>query len=122
MIELPETPPYFAPCSPERVTYGGGTALRVGQDDGEGEFLWLSSGRVVFHASGETIVVNSSLEQFRESLLLIAEAQSAVRQQDPNREDVLRLERALRRVDSMVWDTPGAAWRSIVEEALNMAE
>ena len=84
--------------------------------------LLLDSGQVVFCVGADSCAVNSSLMQFRESLLLIAQAQAAAKQRDPSEEDVLRLQDALRRVDPMVWDTPGAAWPSIVEEALHMAE
>lgn len=67
-------------------------------------------------------MVNSSREQLRESLLLIAEAQAAAKHKNPGKEEVLLIERAMRRVDPMAWDTPGAVWPQVVEEAHSMAD
>lgn len=122
MTELPEVQPYFLPCAPERTPYGDGTALRIGHDDSLGEFLVLDSGQVVFVVDGHASLVNSSREHLRDSLLLIAQAQAAARNQDPTKQDVLRVEQAMRRVDPMAWDTPGSCWPNIVEEARLMAD
>jgi hypothetical protein len=71
--ELPETRPYFIPCAPERVPHGDSTALRIGRDMFEGETLLLDSGEVVQHQSGNTKLINTSLEAFREPLFLMGE-------------------------------------------------
>ncbi len=69
-----------------------------------------------------TLAWSIPLARIRDSLLLIAEAQAAAKRKDPSQEDVLRVERAMRRVDPMAWDTPGFAWPAIVDEARTMAD
>ena len=121
--DLPETPPYFYPCVPERVAHGAGTALRIGRDNFEGETLLLDSGDVVQFQCGNTKLINTSLDAFHESLILMAEALMARDKRLDTAtsaelaKEAKALERKMRRVDPKAWELDvGTCWPFTVEE------
>ena len=117
----PETPPYFYPVVPEPVRYGAGMATRIGRDNFRGETLLLDSGEVVQFRNGYTLLINSSLDAFRESLILMGEAMEGRdidRTPIPQLEsDAKLLERRMRGVDPRGWArSVGTCWPFVVEE------
>jgi hypothetical protein len=95
---------------------GDETAVRIGHGGGSGyEILVLDSGAVVGRLYDYVCPLNSSLEQYRQSLVLIGEALAPGYLDEE--ENYRALEHALRRVDPMVWDTPGGChWDAVMEE------
>lgn len=116
MPELPEVPRFFAACPRERVSLGDQSAVRIGHDGLGYEILVLGCGRVVGHRYDDVDLFNSSLEQYRQSLLLIEAALADPSHLD-DEQNYRVLEHALRRVDPIAWDTPGGCyWTGIMEE------
>jgi hypothetical protein len=119
MFDLPEVANFFTACTPIQVVLEDQTALLIGHDKPVYtvyEILLLDSGQVVGRQRGRHVHrFNSSLEQYRQSLVLIADALAPGYLDEE--ENYRALEHALRRVDPMVWDTPGGCyWDGIMEE------
>jgi hypothetical protein len=114
--DLPDVRPYFVACAHEQLHHEGEVAVRIGRGDPDGEILLLASGEVVDYRYGHTQLMNSSLEAFGASLLLM---RSALQERDAFVAGSTSLEveaaarelgHKLRRVDPMAWDTPGGTF------------
>src|SRR4051794_12770273 len=114
MIDLPETRDLFYPCEPERVS---DTATRIGRDL-EADILLLDSGRIVASLDGgPAYPVNTSLDQYRESLTVVGRARDAFAEQDDDdaaQVDALKAE--LRRIDPEALADPNSYWASVLEQ------
>ena len=112
MIDLPETRDLFYPCDPEPV----GSATRIGRDL-EADILLLDSGRVVASLEGgPEYPINTSLEQYRDSLNVVGEARDRFAEQDEDDAQVDELKAELRRIDQEALADPNSYWASILEQ------
>jgi SUKH-4 immunity protein of toxin-antitoxin system len=117
MIQIPETRDLFYPETEVTVPYGDGTASRIGKDL-EAEILVVDGGGVVARHGEREFPINSSVEQYRDSLALVAEvrdgfAAGAIEDDDSA---VDALEEKLRSLDALAYDAPNSYWAAIVEQ------
>jgi SUKH-4 immunity protein len=114
MIDLPEMRDLFHPCEPERVS---DTAKRIGRDL-EANILLLDSGRIVASLDGgPEYPINTSLEQYSESLAVVGRARDAFAEQDDDdTAQVDALEAEMRRIDPEALADPDSYWASVLEQ------
>lgn len=117
MIEIPETRDLFYPLPETAVAYGNETASRIGKDL-EADILVVDSTRVVARQGEQESVVNSSVEQYRDSLALVANTRDgfAAGTIDDVDAAVDGLEEDLRSLDAVAFDAPNSYWGAIVEQ------
>jgi hypothetical protein len=117
MIELPETRDLFYPSAPERIRYGDHTGLRLGRDLGA-DIVLLDSGQVVARTESAVFSVNSSLEQYRASLVTVGNARDAVAKEEPEDADAFldELEVELHRIDAEALAADESYWGYILEQ------
>jgi SUKH-4 immunity protein of toxin-antitoxin system len=123
MSDLPETRDLFYPQDPTTVHVGTEQGVRLGRDLGA-DIVVLDSGAVVaVTESGGALLVNSSLPQYRESLLTVGAARDKFRDEPDADDDVIAdviadLEARLVQIDRQAY-TAGDYWKLIVEEIRN---
>src|SRR3954451_18168063 len=119
MIDLPTTRDFFYPCDPEPVDDGAHAATRIGRDL-EADILRLDSGRVVARLDEDhEYLINTSLERYRESLIVVGRARDELAQQDADETtdaqvDALKAE--LLRIDPEALADGSSYWASILEQ------
>jgi hypothetical protein len=113
MIDLPETRDLFHPSEPEQID----GATRIGRDL-EADILVLDSGQIVARLQdGPEYPINSSLEQYRESLAVVGKARDELAAQDADTDPQVEALRAeLGRIDAKALAEPNSYWASILEQ------
>jgi hypothetical protein len=109
-VDLPETRDLFYPSEPQRVDGG----LRVGRDL-EASIIVLDSGPVLARIDDTSFFVNTSLEQYRRTLVDVGEARDKMALEPENDRLVVELELRLREHDPAALEEPGSYWSMILE-------
>jgi hypothetical protein len=114
---LPETRDLYYPSAPQRVVIADrspGTA--IGKDL-EAQIVVLDSGTVItLRDRGEITLINSSLQQYRDSLKAVGETRDLLNQ-DPDQENLVSdLAHHLQAIDPAAWAEPSSYWRLIHEQ------
>jgi len=105
MLDLPEIPNLFSPCLPAKVAHDRGIAVRIGNSPAQ-DILHLRSGQVIARDASRHHMVNTSIAQYRRSLVVVAEG----------RHSADELERELRRIDVFAYDANASYWRTLVDQ------
>lgn len=114
MSDLPEIRDLFHPLERTPVSVGSDHGVRLGTDLGA-DIVVLDSGPVVAVTGSGRALVNSSLAQYRDSLLTVGTVRDKLLD-DPAADDLVAdLEVRLREIDGQAF-AAGEYWELIVEQ------
>ncbi|MDO5285798.1 MAG: SUKH-4 family immunity protein [Actinomycetia bacterium] len=111
MTEIPQTRDLFFPLPPSRHH---GTGWVLGSDLGA-LIIRLDAGPVVAVRDDGTVLVNSSLDQYVESLRLVGELRDHLQSEPDDDESIEVCERALTSLDGPAY-RQGEYWALVIEQ------